>query len=155
MVMGLVSGLSLASHSDSESSWWYTPRSAKMDAREKDSGRWSETWCLLLTFPKFFSWWRLISSVFLTRTSCRKTTHADGYYGAWPGWAVSVSMLPLTVFLIFLKRSLVFPILLFSFISLLRQALLSLLATLWNSSFRWVYLSFSPLLLASLLFSAI
>ena len=42
-------------------------------------------------------WWWLISSVFLTRTSCRKTTHADGYYGAWPGWAVSVSVLPLTV----------------------------------------------------------
>ena len=24
------------------------------------------------------------------------TTHANGYYGAWPGWAVSVSVLPLT-----------------------------------------------------------
>ena len=34
--------------------------------------------------------------MFLTRTSCRKTTHANGYYGAWPGWAVSVSVLPLT-----------------------------------------------------------
>ena len=42
------------------------------------------------------SWWRLISSVFLTRTSCCKTTHANGYYGAWPGWAVSISVLPLT-----------------------------------------------------------
>ena len=42
------------------------------------------------------SWWWLISSVFLTRTSCCKTTHAHGYYGAWPGWAVSVSVLPLT-----------------------------------------------------------
>ena len=42
------------------------------------------------------SWWWLISSVFLTRTSCGKTTHANGYYGAWPGWAVSVSVLPLT-----------------------------------------------------------
>jgi len=29
--------------------------------------------------------------------SCHKTTHANGYYGAWPGWAVSVSVLPLTV----------------------------------------------------------
>ena len=38
----------------------------------------------------------LISSVFLSRSSC-KTTHADGYYGAWPGWAVSISMLPLTL----------------------------------------------------------
>ena len=42
------------------------------------------------------SWWWLISSMFLTRTSCCKTTHAHGYYGAWPGWAVSVSVLPLT-----------------------------------------------------------
>ena len=41
-------------------------------------------------------WWRLISSVFLTGTSCRKTTYANGYYGAWPGWAVSISVLPLT-----------------------------------------------------------
>ena len=41
-------------------------------------------------------WWRLISSMFLTRTSCRKTTHANGYCGAWPGWAVSTSALPLT-----------------------------------------------------------
>ena len=22
--------------------------------------------------------------------------HANGYYGAWPGWAVSISVLPLT-----------------------------------------------------------
>ena len=44
------------------------------------------------------------------------------------------------------KRSLVFPILLFSSISLhwlLKKAFLSLLAVLWNSAFRWVYLSFS------------
>ena len=62
------------------------------------------------------------------------------------------------VSLIFLKRSLVFPILLFSSISLhwsLRKPFLSLLGILWNSAFRWVYLSFSPLPLASLLFSAI
>ena len=57
------------------------------------------------------------------------------------------------VSLIFLKTSLVFPILLFSFISLhwsLKKAFLSLLANLWNSAFRCLYLSFSPLL--SLLF---
>ena len=35
------------------------------------------------------------------------------------------------------------------------KAFLPLLAILWNSAFRWVYLSFSPLPLASLLFSAI
>ena len=60
--------------------------------------------------------------------------------------------------LIFLKRSVVFPILLFSSISLhwsLRKASLSLLAILWNSAFRCLYLSFSPLLFASLLFTTI
>ena len=45
-----------------------------------------------------------------------------------------------------------FPILLFSSISLqwsLRKAFLSLFAILWNSSFKWVYRSFSPWPLAS------
>ena len=58
----------------------------------------------------------------------------------------------------FLKRSLVFPILLFSSISLhwsLKKAFLSLLAILWNSAFRCLYLSFSPLLFTCLLFTAI
>ena len=62
------------------------------------------------------------------------------------------------VSLIFLKRPLVFPILLFSSISLhwsLRKAFLSLLAILWNSAFKWKYLSFSPLLFTSLIFTAI
>ena len=62
------------------------------------------------------------------------------------------------VSLIFLKRSLVFPILLFPSISLhwlLRKAFLSLLAILLNSAFKLVYLYFYPLPLASLLFSAI
>ena len=62
------------------------------------------------------------------------------------------------VSLVFLKSSLVFPILLFSSISLhwlLRKAFLSLLVILWNSAFKWVHLLFSPLPLASLLFSAI
>jgi len=62
------------------------------------------------------------------------------------------------VSLIFLKRSLVFSILLFSSISLhwsLMEAFLSLLAILWDSAFRWVYLSFSNLPFPSLLFSAI
>ena len=51
------------------------------------------------------------------------------------------------------KTSLVFPILLFSSISLhcfLKKTFL-FLAILWNSAFRWVYLSFSPLSLTSLL----
>jgi len=63
---------------------------------------------------------------------------------AWNGPLVS---------LIFLKRSLVFPILLFSSISLhwsLRKAFLSLLAILWNSDFSGYIFSF--LLCLSLLF---
>jgi len=62
------------------------------------------------------------------------------------------------VSLIFLKRSLAFLILLLSSISLhwlLRKPFLSLLALLWNSVLKWVYLSSSPLPLASLLFSAL
>ena len=54
----------------------------------------------------------------------------------------------------FSKRSLVFAILLPSSISLhwsLRKAFLSLFALLWNSEFRWVYISFSPLPFTSLL----
>ena len=57
---------------------------------------------------------------------------------------------------IFLKRSLVFPILFFSSISLqwsLKKASLSLLSILWNSA--CLYLSFPPLLFTSLLYTAI
>ena len=60
--------------------------------------------------------------------------------------------------LIFLKRSLVFPTLFFCSISLhwsLRKALFILLAILWISAFRWIYLSFSLLSFTSLLFSTI
>ena len=62
------------------------------------------------------------------------------------------------VFLILLKRSLVFPILLLFSVSLhwsLRKSFLSLLAILWNSAFKWAHLSFSPLPFTSLLFTAI
>ena len=56
---------------------------------------------------------------------------------------------------VFLKRSLVFPILLFSSISLHYSLKKAFLAILWNSAFSWVYLSLSPLPFASPLFSAI
>ena len=62
------------------------------------------------------------------------------------------------VSLIFLTGCLVFPFLLFSSIYLhwsLRKAFLSLLAILWNSPFRCLYLSFFPFLFASLLFTHI
>ena len=59
---------------------------------------------------------------------------------------------------IFWRKSLAFPILLFSYNSLhctLMKAFLSLLAILWTSIFRWVYFSFSSLPFTCLLFSAI
>jgi len=62
------------------------------------------------------------------------------------------------VSLIFWRDPLVFPFLWFSSISLhwsLRKVFLSLLAILWNSAFKWVYLSFYPLPFASLLFTAV
>ena len=58
----------------------------------------------------------------------------------------------------FLEEISSLPILLFSSISWhrsLRKAFLSLLATLWNSAFRWEYLSFCPLPFASLVLSAV
>ena len=33
-------------------SWWRAHHSAKMDASERDSGKWTDTRCLLSTFPK-------------------------------------------------------------------------------------------------------
>ena len=59
---------------------------------------------------------------------------------------------------IFLRRSLVFPILSFSSISLhclFKKFFLSLLAILWNSAFFWIYLSLSPLPFISLFFSTL
>ena len=59
---------------------------------------------------------------------------------------------------IYLKKSLIFPILLFFSIFLhcsFKKASFSLLAILWNSAFSWIYLSLSHLLFASLLSSAI
>ena len=54
MAMGLVSGLSLGNHSESESFLVVHALFSQMDAREKDSGRWSDMWCLLLTYPELF-----------------------------------------------------------------------------------------------------
>ena len=57
------------------------------------------------------------------------------------------------MFPIFLKKTQVFPLLLFSSIikhSSLKKAFLSLLAIVRNSVFNWIYLSLSPLLFTSL-----
>ena len=99
MVMGLVSGWLWPVILIQSLSWWRRHHSAKMDASKRDSGKWRTRSVSSRPFPNSSSWWWLISSVFLIRISCHKTTHANGYYGAWPGWAVSISVLPLTVLL--------------------------------------------------------
>ena len=95
MVMGLVSGLSLANHSDSES---FLVAHTLLSQDSCQQGFWEVVGYVVsfLSFPDSSGWWWLISSVFLTRTSCGKVTHANGFYGAWSRWAVSVGGLPLT-----------------------------------------------------------
>ena len=50
----LVSGWSLANHSNSESFLMVPVHSAKVDASERDSGKWTDTQGHLSTFPKLF-----------------------------------------------------------------------------------------------------
>ena len=107
---------------------------------------WSGSWRSFLYSSSAYSCHFLISSI-----SVRSIPFLS-YIESIFAWNVPL------VSLIFLKRSLVFPILLFSSVSLhwsLRKAFLSLPAILWNSAFRWVYISFPPLLFASLLYTAI
>ena len=96
MVMGLVSGLSLANYSDSESFLVVHTLFSQVGCQRE--GFWEVVGHVVSPFDLsrtlLVRW--LISSVFLSRTSCHKTTHADGYYDAWPGWAVPASVLPLT-----------------------------------------------------------
>ena len=92
MVMGLVSRLPLANHSES----LLVVHALFSQGGCQREGFWEvdgHVW----PFLNYSRWWWLIGSVFLTRTSCRKTTHANCYYGAWPGWAISVNVLPLTM----------------------------------------------------------
>ena len=96
MVKGLVSRLSLANHSDSESFLVVHALFSQDGCQKRILGG---GWTCGVSFWPFLNpsgWWWLISSMVLTRTSCHKTTHANGYYGAWPGGAVSVSVLTLT-----------------------------------------------------------
>ena len=50
-----------------------------------------------------------------------------------------------------LSHSIIFPY----FFALITEEGLSLLVILWNSAFKWIYLSFSPLFFTSLLFTVI
>ena len=62
IVMGLVSGLSLPIILTQSPSWWRTHRSVKMDASERDSGKWTDTRCLLLTLLELF--WLVVAYQF-------------------------------------------------------------------------------------------
>ena len=96
MVMGLVSRWSLTNHSNSvfpggthiTQPRWMLARGILGSGRTRGVS--------FRPFPNSSGCWWLISSVFRIRISCHKTTHANGYYGAWPGCAVSISVLPLT-----------------------------------------------------------
>ena len=96
MVMGLVSRWSLTNYSNSESFLvahmaqprWMLARGILGSGRTRGVS--------FQPFPNSSGWWWLVSSVLLTRTLCDTITHANGYYGAWPGWMVSISVLPLT-----------------------------------------------------------
>ena len=95
-VRGFVSGSSLADHSD-PASFLMAPSAVSQHGFQR-GGFWEDTWAgifsLLWTFPDSSGWWWLVSSVFLTRTSCCEMTHANGYCGSWPGWVVSVTVFP-------------------------------------------------------------
>ena len=79
MVTRLVSGLPLASHSDSGS---FLVAHALLSQDGFQQGGFQEVVghvCFLWLFPNSSSWWWLVSSMFLTRTSCCQITHAHGY----------------------------------------------------------------------------
>ena len=125
-------------------SWWWTGRPGVL--RFMGSGRIWHDWAIELNWTVYSCHLFLISSAYVRSIqflSC-----------IVPIFAWNVPLVPL----IFLKMSLFFPVLVFSSISLhwsLRKAFLPLFALLWNSAFKWEYLSSSPLLFASLLFTAI
>ena len=54
MVMGLVSRLFLANHSDSESFLVAHALLSQDGCQREGGGRWKDMWCLLLTFPELF-----------------------------------------------------------------------------------------------------
>ena len=99
MGMGLVSGLSLANHFDSGS--FLVARSSLSQDGFQREGFWEVGRTYGLTSPLFFwpfpnssSWWWLVSSAFLTGTSCCKITHASDDHHPWPGRVVLVSGSP-------------------------------------------------------------
>ena len=92
MVMELVPWLSLVNHSDS-GSFLVGHALLNQDGCRREGGGKTRgvSFC---PFRISSGWWWLISSVFLTRLSCRKVTHANSYNTMVPGqdeWLQSVS----------------------------------------------------------------
>ena len=92
MVMELVPRLSLVNHSDS-GSFLVGHALLNQDGYRREGGGKTRgvSFC---PFRISSGWWWLISSVFLTRFSCRKVTHANSYNTMVPGqdeWLQSVS----------------------------------------------------------------
>ena len=88
---GISFWLSLVNHSDSGS---FVVTQALLN---QDGFQWGGFWEVgrtcgisFLPFPNSSGWWWLVSFMFLTRTFCCKITNADGYYGIWPEWIISV-----------------------------------------------------------------
>ena len=78
-------------------SWWRTQAQPRWMLARGILGSGRTRSVSFRPFSNSSIWWWLISSVFLIRISCHKTTHANGYYGTCPGWVVSISVLPLTI----------------------------------------------------------
>ena len=92
MVMGLVSRLSLVNHSDSGSFLLVH------SLLNQDEYQWGGFWEVIghmasfWPFPNSADWWWFVSAMLLTGISICKVTHANGYYGVWTGWVVSISV---------------------------------------------------------------
>ena len=79
MVMGLVSGWALANRSNSVlPGGAHIAQPRWMLARGILESGWILESVSFRPFPSFSDWWWLISSVFLIRISCHKTTNANG-----------------------------------------------------------------------------
>ena len=88
-MIGFVSGLSLASYSVSES---FLVVHTLLSQDGFQQGFWEVVGHVASPFD--LSGTLQVSAAFLSRPSCCKITHANGYYGAWPGSAVPVSVSP-------------------------------------------------------------
>ena len=81
MVMGLVSGWSLANHSNSVFPGGTPIAQPRWMLAIGILGSGRTHGVSFQPFPNSSGWWWLISSVFLIRITCHKTTHINGYYG--------------------------------------------------------------------------